>query len=104
MTPSIGPRFVAPKPSVEGRRPGVPLVGADRGDVGELGDRVPHLGLGVEEVRPEPDPTCWVGAKVADDPALAELRVTGGVVRGRDGDRPAAPLELPRRDDPEPRL
>ena len=57
------------------------LVRAGRDDVGELVDGVAHLVLRVEEVRAEPDPAVRVGAEVADDPALAELLVDGGVVR-----------------------
>ena len=48
---------------------------------------------------PSADPACRIRAEVADDPALAELRVAGGMVGRRDGDRAAAPLGLARRDD-----
>src|SRR6266550_4930153 len=80
------------------------LERAVRHDFCELGNRMPHLGLRVEEVRAEPDPARRIWAEVADDPALSELGVAGGVVGGRDGDRAAAALGLPRRDDLEPGL
>src|SRR5437870_5300422 len=77
------------------------LVGAGRDDVGELGDRMPDLVLGVEEVRADPDPAFGIRSEVADDAALAELGMDGGVVRRRDGDRPAAALGYARGDDRE---
>src|SRR5205823_5663444 len=48
--------------------------------------------------------TYRIGAEVADDPALAELRVAGRVVGRRDGDRAASPLGRARRGDVETRL
>src|SRR3954451_5847241 len=75
-----------------------------RHDIRELGDRVSHLALGVEEVRAEPDASERVRPEVADDPALAELLVAGGVVRGRDGDRAAPSFGRSWRDDLEARL
>ena len=53
----------------------MPLVRAARDDVGELGDRVPNLVLGVEEVRAEPDAALGSGRKSQMMPAFAELVV-----------------------------
>src|SRR3954462_4750935 len=75
-----------------------------RHDIRELGDRVSHLALGVEEVRAEPDASERVRPEVADDPALAELLVAGGVVRGRAGDRAPPSFGRSWRDDLEARL
>src|SRR3954451_12467404 len=75
-----------------------------RHDIRELGDRVLHLVLGVEEVRAEPDASERVRPEVADDPALAELLVAGGVVRGRDGARAPPSFGRSWRDDLEARL
>src|SRR5689334_3353948 len=80
------------------------LIRAALDEVGELGDRVPHLVLRVEEVRAEPDPSRGVGAEVADDPAHGELPMARRVVGRRDGDRATSPLWLTRGDDLEARL
>src|SRR5579864_4631057 len=81
----------------------VPLVRAARHDLRELGDRMPHLVLGVEEVRAQADPSVVPGTEVADDAPLSQLAVTGGVIRRRDRHGAAATRWLPRRDDLEPR-
>src|SRR2546430_11448944 len=48
----------------------MPLERAAADDLGQLGDRVPHLVVRVEEVRTEPDPALRIRAEVADDAAL----------------------------------
>src|SRR5258708_17356518 len=69
------------------RGTGVPLVCARLDDLCQLGDGMTQLVLAVEEVRAEPD--ARIGTKVADDPALAELTMDGGVI-GRAHDHGAA--------------
>src|SRR5260221_1153240 len=72
-------------------------VGAARADVAQCGDGVAKLVLAVEEMRAEPHPRIW--AEVADDPALAELAMDGGVVGRADHDGAAAARVVTRADD-----
>src|SRR5579884_1416475 len=80
----------------------MPLVRAAVDDGGELRDRLPHLVLRVEEVRPQSNASVRVRPEVADDAALAELAMTSGVVGRRDGDGAPAAFGVARRDDLEP--
>src|SRR5262245_37489547 len=69
-------------------------VGSRGEDLADLGDHPLELLVGVEVVRPEPDPR--VRPEVADDLALAELLVNRLEVGDEHGDRPAAPRRVAR--------
>ena len=98
--------FLLPRrsePKVKARS-GPPIrCGAQRAalhDLRQLGNRVPELGFGVVEMRPEAD--AGARAEVADDVALPELSMNRGIVGRVHEDGAATPIRVARAADPKP--